>query len=417
MKTMKRLMLAAVVAVGSVLVASADSIRVDSVIQRWPWSNKTDITYTVDGGQDVAAGVFCRIVFNATIDGQTYVIDGVTNVGANASSGTHTVTWTPPEGLRTDNCSMTATLLSATRPSGNDYMIVNLQTGAISYEGLLATQSLSNERYNTALYKTTNMVFRKIARTVDSSYPNGYQTGYSDSDIKNNSPTNWVTYKDYYIGIFPVTQAQYKEVKGSNPSGFKSDDSTRPWGMDYAVYRPVETVSWNDLRGTDVAATNAPKSSAFLGLFNTLTANASGVTGFDLPTEVMFEIAQRAGNTGAYSWSGTEYTRADCCIEGSNSGSHTCMVGVRQPNGWGLYDTAGNVMEICLDDTSLVDMKDAPDPWTPAWSGSSADRRMRGGYLYNGEAWRPGFKASFRGLDTASKAYSGYGFRMAFLEK
>ena len=93
------------------------------------------------------------------------------------------------------------------------------------------------------------------------------------------------------------------------------------------------------------------------------------------------------------------------------------MVGVRQPNSWGLYDTAGNVMEVCLDDTSLADMKNASDPWTPAWSGSDTKRRYRGGYHFQGLGWRPGFKASFRGSDTASKAYSGYGFRMAFLEK
>ena len=76
--------------------ANAASITIDSVTQRWPWNNKVDITYTVTDGQNVAAGVYAKLVFTATIAGQTYTIDGVHDIGASASDGTHTVTWTPP---------------------------------------------------------------------------------------------------------------------------------------------------------------------------------------------------------------------------------------------------------------------------------------------------------------------------------
>ena len=71
------------------LGANASSVTIDSVTQRWPWNNKVDITYTVTDGQNVAAGVFCRLVFTANVGGSTYTIDGVHDVGANASSGTH----------------------------------------------------------------------------------------------------------------------------------------------------------------------------------------------------------------------------------------------------------------------------------------------------------------------------------------
>ena len=60
--------LAAVAALTTATSAVASSITVDNVAQRWPWNNKIDITYTVSGGQDVAAGVFARIVFTAHID-------------------------------------------------------------------------------------------------------------------------------------------------------------------------------------------------------------------------------------------------------------------------------------------------------------------------------------------------------------
>ena len=100
---------AAALCVALPMAADAASVTIDSVVQRWPWNNKVDITYTVTDGQDVEAGVYCRLVFNANINGETYVIDGVTNVGASASSGTHTITWNPPSGVKTANCSMTAT--------------------------------------------------------------------------------------------------------------------------------------------------------------------------------------------------------------------------------------------------------------------------------------------------------------------
>ena len=39
---------------------AATTITVDSVVQRWPWNNKVDITYTVNDGQDVANSKFCN---------------------------------------------------------------------------------------------------------------------------------------------------------------------------------------------------------------------------------------------------------------------------------------------------------------------------------------------------------------------
>ena len=104
----------AAIAALAATVASAASITVDRVAQRWPWNNKVDITYTVDGGQDVVLGVYARIVFTANIGGTIYTIDGVHDIGANASDGTHTVTWTLPSGVRATGCTMTAQLLTTT---------------------------------------------------------------------------------------------------------------------------------------------------------------------------------------------------------------------------------------------------------------------------------------------------------------
>ena len=406
--------LAAFLAVGSLALGAwaTPSVTIDSVTQRWPWNNKVDITYTVVDGQDVDAGIYCRLVFNATVNGETYVIDGVTNVGASASSGTHTIMWNPPSGIKAQNCSMTATLLTADNPSGDDYMVVNLQTGKVWYEGLLRSQDLSNARYNTALYKTTNMVFRKIARTADSAFPNGYRTGSAATDLQGtNTRTNWITYLDYYIGVFPVTQWQYNEIYGSNPSMFKEDSAD-----DNHWYRPVDQVRWYDAR-TPIDGTAALQidGNTFLGKLNQLTLNVAGVTGFDLPTKLMGEIAIRGGADTEYPWGATSAGANDYVVRGLTS---TVAVGSKLPNGLGLYDTIGNVDEWALDDTSRADKADAPDPWTPAYSGETIQRHVVNPCSYLAESWRGWvLNPSAISQDDYNKRYRIYGFRVAFIVK
>ena len=102
---------------------AATGVTVDSVTQRWPWNNKLDITYTVTGGQDVASGQYCKIVFTTVIDGTTYTIDGTTDVPASAANGTHTITWDAPEGVRRTDCTMSAAVYATDVPSGDDYMV------------------------------------------------------------------------------------------------------------------------------------------------------------------------------------------------------------------------------------------------------------------------------------------------------
>ena len=404
------------------MAANAASITIDSVQQRWPWNNKVDITYTVSGGQDVAAGVFARIEFTANIAGTEYLIDGVHDVGASASDGTHTVTWTLPIGVKSDSCTMTAKLFSADNPSGDDYMIVDLTktSGNITWEGLMATQQASNERYNTADYKTDKLVLRKVPRWADRSqlpnaaslsslngYPTGDSANYSSGNNANSS-TTWNTAKNYYIGVFLVTQYQYQKLYGSNPSAKK----TLIAGNE-VTHRPVEQVSWDDLRLSTTAPTSsipavASNSGTFFQRLNYITGNQYG---FDLPTEVMFEIAERAGATTTYYWGNTVSTNYIVCSD--NAGSSTVAVGSRLPNEWGLYDTAGNVWEWCLDATVYGNLTARVDAFTPAWASGAASRRTRGGAGFSGASSTAYFRASYRHSDTSSKRYQGQGFRVS----
>lgn len=387
---------------------AATTITVDSVVQRWPWNNKLDITYTVNDGQDVSASTFKKIVFTAVIGGETYTIDGVTDVGASANTGTHTVTWTVPSGVKDANCTMTAAVYAADAPSGDDYLVVDLSTGAKSYEGLLATQADSNARYNTGeTYMTTKMVLRKVPG--GGTYPTGDNVNYASS----NSARTWTTDRDYYIGVFPVTQYQYSTI------GADAGDapSTRTWwagNVNLARLRPVENVSWDDLRLATTASTSA------------LPAVATGGTGtflqrlnfktslyFDLPTEVMFEIAQRAGTTTAYYWGDT--WDAGKTVNAANSDNCTYQVGSKDPNDWGLYDMAGNVWEWCLDDyMSPNDIANFEDPFTPYYIEDSTTKILRGGNGYGSSSETTFRSSQISSSGTASRS-NNMGFRVALV--
>ena len=226
---------AAAVAVG----ANASSITIDGVAQRWPWNNKVDITYTVTDGQSREGGVYAGVDFTVAIPGVgTRVVHGY-EIGASAETGgegsqQHVATWTAPAGVKATECTITATLYPTNVPSGNDYMIVDIANGCkVYYEGLMASQDLSNARYNVNEYKQTKLVLRKVPKWSDANtLPNYASTlaalgGYPTGDDVNypviNSATLRQPDKDYYIGIFGVTQAQYRRMLGTSPSNTSTE--------------------------------------------------------------------------------------------------------------------------------------------------------------------------------------------------
>ena len=227
--------------------AFAASVKIDSVTQRWPWNNKVDIKYTISDGQVVAEGKYRRLEFTVNVGGTNYTIDGNT-LKADTTEGQHVVTWTPPADLKvkSDSCTMSVALYASDVPSGDDYMVIDLSTGKVTYEGLCMTQDLSNERYtNNVAYKMTSIVLRKV--------PKGgpYVTGDSSGSFTtSNSKKSWTTDKDYYIGIFEVTQSQYENLVGSNPSAAANKVANSKIAGDNAAYHPVDSVSWDTLRAS-----------------------------------------------------------------------------------------------------------------------------------------------------------------------
>ncbi len=201
--------------------------------------------------------------------------------------------------------------------------------------------------------------------------------------------------KAFYVGVFPVTQGQWSRVMGSNPSYFADNPK-----------RPVEMVSWQDVRGDDKPdGPGKPGEKSFLGRLRAGTSLA-----MDLPTEAQWEYACRAGTTRALNDpSANKGEGADCTDENvakiawfaGNSGKETHDVGLKAPNAWGLYDMCGNVTQWCLD---LLDEYhgDATDPIGP-----TPDKR-RGGHILRGGYWSmpaSGCRSSARSHQEANPPY------------
>jgi len=125
--------------------------------------------------------------------------------------------------------------------------------------------------------------------------------------------------RPFYIGKYEVTQAQWAQVMGTNPSIFQGDKVT-----DDASRHPVENITWDDAQ-------------AFVKKLNALEKT----TAYRLPTEFEWEYAARAGGEADIPWTAIR----EQAITGYNSFTSTHMVGEKKPNAWGLYDVMGNVWE------------------------------------------------------------------------
>ena len=183
-------------------------------------------------------------------------------------------------------------------------------------------------------------------------------------------PVSAVTITGFYLSKYAVTQEQYQLVMGSNPSHF----SKNPAAGEIQGRRPVEQVSWHD------AIEFCNKLSMMEGLTPAYRISNKAITiirgsnGYRLPTEAQWEYAAKGGNTGeSYTYAGSNDPDT-VAWSNSNSNGRTHEVGLKAPNGLGLYDMSGNVMEWCWDKYGSYTKRAKADP-AGASSGSYHVRR------------------------------------------
>ena len=144
---------------------------------------------------------------------------------------------------------------------------------------------------------------------------------------------------DFYMGVYEVTNEQYKTLMGTTTSQLNLEDKF-----------PVENISWDSINNKEgfIAKLNE-KFSAYL---------PTGYK-FSLPTEAQWEYACRAGTQGPLNYVADNTKNYNDPVNigtvawySENSNETTHEVGKKTANSWGLYDMHGNVLEWCLDSTS-----------------------------------------------------------------
>ncbi len=368
-------------------------------------TSRVELAATATGGGPVA---FSIVSGPGVVEGNTLTFTGAGRVELLATQAGDE-TWLPAEASQT--LEVTENAVDAL------YLVVDMGGGA-------AAESWPVERLSAAPqggwldeHKRNKLVLRRIEAGT---FVMGAATNEPGSTSLYEKQRTVVLTDPHYMGIFEVTQAQWKLATGGNPSEYAGEA------------RPVERVSYDDIRGAS-AGTNWPAGAevdedSFLGALRAKTGLA-----FDLPTEAQWEHACRAGTATGLN-SGKEatgtigadpamaelgryacnsgfggYAQYPCDGVGGTTYAHT-TVGSYLPNAWSLYDMHGNVAEWCLDwRESIRGTAAVTNPAGPAES-PFGQRLIRGG---NWTQPSSQCRSASMGIGVPSLSSNGVGFRVS----
>ena len=349
-----------------------------------------DVSYNLSGGG--------AIVTFDVLDGDTplegkYLRDAYGDINMRVDAGTHSFTWQPYSSWTgtTENVRIRVKAWAYDNPP--PYMAVScVGSHAVNY---YAGEDFLPFAVTNRYYKHDAILFKRIPAK-------GITWTMGTAGASGHSAQHSVTFtNDYYVGVYPLTLGQYRNMSkwsglgtvqaagGANAPDiaiFYTDDLT-----DYGRARPLVWAAGfryyiRDLESLDGTAGTWPRdghkltnSSRFL---ITLRNLAPGYE-FDYPTEAQWEYACRGGKGTKYC-NGSD-TNPDSVAWYANNNEDDPdwvaglphAVGLKSPNGFGLYDIQGNVHEACLDNwAGNTEQADATDPWGPAYE--SDDVRKEG---------------------------------------
>jgi hypothetical protein len=124
----------------------------------------------------------------------------------------------------------------------DEYLVIDLAGGADATNYPVSTLAAVPSGGWMEEHRTTKLVLRRIPAGV---FTMGSPSGELGRDSDETQHQVTLT-KDFYIGVFEVTQEQWYRVMGDWPSYFNN--------VTYRDSRPVERVSYNDIRGSSAGA-------------------------------------------------------------------------------------------------------------------------------------------------------------------
>ena len=420
--------IAAVIMMLGMAAGSLNASTVDRVFVRqlWPWSTDIYVEYElgdVSGSTDLLVEVYDgntkidQSVVDAAISGERYAIttsrtgrlyiDPVAVFGSDRAEVPDLRVKVSAVDSRENINEVLYRIYSLTNAAVTEVTraeLLNGKYGSIvtdyssfgaGFESNLADVLVWTAVTNDVKYKTTHLVMRKI--------PAGSFTMGGD----NNTPSvDLAVNADFFMGVFEMTQKQC-EFLATRAVAYFSNTT-------YAATRPMEKVTFKDLRGSNgrywpdpAYNESTPASGTYVKELRDITGNNS----FDLPQEMYWEYAARAGaqtiwNNGEndsqngdrntvmpklgrskYTGGWTADATAAADVRGDVSSENgTAEVGSYAPNAWGLYDIHGNVAEWCID--RYGEWKDLTvDILQNGTTGFSADNHVvRGGSWDQGPA-------------------------------
>lgn len=207
--------------------------------------------------------------------------------------------------------------------------------------------------------------------------------------------------KDFEIQTKTITQSQWVEIMGSNPSEFKNQNQCKKDfkmsnGISMCANHPVESVSF----------------SAVTEFIKKLNAKDSTYN-YRLPTEAEWELAARGGTGTSYFFSddGTGFEKY--IVYDANS---TSKVGVKLPNQFGLYDMFGNVSQWVSDYYDQYPQIDPENSTVDPTGPEKGDYRVVRGSHWEEYRWNF-FRSAARDWIAADETNSHVGFRLVRIKK
>ena len=337
------------------------------------------ITYALANGPAV---VTLDIETNCTTEaGTAWVSIGGENINTFTSGsdvfrkvtgdGPHTIKWRADRSWREHTVAegnIRAVLKAWPLNNTPDYMVLDITEGAQpgTQRYYPSVEFLPGGIISNRIYRQSQLVMRKVRAKGIPWVMGSIAENGRDSTTE---ATHLVTLEeDYYLGVFPLTQRQARQLNYAYPHTFTF---TNPAAEEL---RPLDGAKYSYLRsnaGSSNAAyewPNDPHPDSILGVLRKRTGLE-----FDMPSEAEWEFACRAGH-GEGEWgdgsmfSSTDSNLTDANLDrlgryrmnggykdGQDAGTGVgpengpAIVGSYDPNSWGFYDMYGSCYEWCLD--------------------------------------------------------------------